>query len=129
MRTDLNLDNLKEIHEKLTNTIQFLSEEASKARDAGKIDSTQLQKAQIEWGKLETKELELRGLTDRLKIEIILNKDVNSSYSQILNATDHLNKAAEKIDDFSNVLSEIAKVVDVVTSTIKAIKSVSLTGF
>lgn len=124
MPTDLNLDRLNEIHEKLTSTIKFLSEEAGRARDAGKISAEEWQQEQSEWGKLETKALELQGLIDKLKIDTILNQDINSSYSQILYATANLKKAADKIDNVGNVLSKIAKVVDIITSTLKAIESV-----
>ncbi|WGV26319.1 hypothetical protein [Halotia branconii] len=124
MPTDLNLDHLKEVYEKLNNTIKFLSEEAGKARDDGRITAEEWQKEQSEWGKLETKALELQGLIDKSEISTILNKDINSSYSQILYATDNLKKSAEEIDNVGNVISEIAKVFDVVNSTINAIKSI-----
>ncbi|MEH2108922.1 hypothetical protein [Nostoc sp.] len=119
MATELNLDNLKKIHETLTNTIKILSEEAGKARDAGVIDTKEFLQAKDEWGKLETKVIEIQGLLDGLKLDSILNNNVNSSYSQIMDATNSLQQAAKKIDNFGNFLSEIAKVVDIVTRTIK----------
>ncbi|ODH02264.1 hypothetical protein A4S05_25190 [Nostoc sp. KVJ20] len=124
MTTELNIDHLKEIHDQLTNTIKFLSEEAGKARDNGRIDRTKFTQAKDEWGKLETKAVELQGLIDGVKLGSILNNDVNSSYSQILSATNSLQEAAKKIknENFGGFLSEIAKVIDIVTSTIKAIK-------
>ncbi|MBE8998812.1 hypothetical protein IQ274_11435 [Nostoc sp. LEGE 12447] len=122
MTTELNIDHLKEIHDQLTNTIKFLSEEAGKARDDGRIDSTKFIQAKDKWGKLETKAIELQGLIDGVKLGSILNNDVNSSYSQILKATNSLQEAAKKIENFEDFLSEIAKVIDIVTSTIKAIK-------
>ncbi|MEH1973992.1 MAG: hypothetical protein V7L02_12500 [Nostoc sp.] len=122
MTTELNIDHLTEIHETLTNTIKFLSEEAGKAHDDGRIDPGEFLQAKDEWGKLETKAIELQGLIDGVKLGSILNNDVNSSYSQILSATNSLQQAAKKIERFGDFLSEIAKVIDIVTSTIKAIK-------
>ncbi|WP_392479317.1 hypothetical protein [Nostoc sp. C110] len=122
MTTELNIDHLKEIHEQLTNTIKFLSEEAGKAKDDERITSRQFIQAKDEWGKLEIKAIELQGLIDGVKLGSILNNDVNSSYSQILKATNSLQEAAKKIEKFEDFLSEIAKVIDIVTSTIKAIK-------
>jgi chromosome segregation ATPase len=124
MTTELNIDHLKEIHDQLTNTIKFLSEEAGKAKDDERITSRQFIQAKDEWGKLETKASELQGLIDGVKLGSILNNDVNSYYSQILKATNSLQEAAKKIEKFGDFLSEIAKVIDIVTSTIKAIKPV-----
>ncbi|QHG18381.1 hypothetical protein [Nostoc sp. ATCC 53789] len=124
MTTELNIDHLKEIHDQLTNTIKFLSEEAGKAKDDERITSRQFIQAKDEWGKLETKASELQGLIDGVKLGSILNNDVNSSYLQILKATNSLQEAAKKIEKFGDFLSEIAKVIDIVTSTIKAIKPV-----
>ena len=120
----LNLNELKKIRQELTNTIEVVSTKAGEARDANKIDDRQWQEARDEWGKLETQESALQALIDKLKLDFILDSKVD-----ILQATEKLNKAAQKIDNFDNFLSEIGKVGGIVASTITAIQTGGLLTF
>jgi hypothetical protein len=118
----MNKDDLIKTSKKLTTVIKLLEKNAETSRDDGKISPEQFLKAKDEWEKLETKALELKGLIDQIELEEITNPDVNSAFSNIINATGKLENAAQKIVNVGNVLTEIANVVDVVTSAIDAIK-------
>jgi hypothetical protein len=123
MSTELDLDDLKKMRQELFNTIEFVKNEAGNARDNGKINDQQFQQAQVEWGKLETKELELQGLIMALQLDFLLNTNVDSPRSRIIQATERLKTAAQNIEIFGNFLSEIAKVIDIFADTIKAIQT------
>ncbi len=118
----MNKDDLIEVSQKLTHIIRLLKENAETSRDEGKITAQDFLKAKDKWEKLETKALEMRGVIDQLTLQEITNPDVNSAYSNIIAATNKLQKAAQKIVNFGNLLTEIANVIDVATSVIDAIK-------
>jgi hypothetical protein len=129
MSTKLNIGNLKRIRAELTNTINLVRTEANNAFDARKISDSEWQQAKDEWGKLETQESELQGLINSLELEFILDTNVESPRSRILQATNRLEAAARNIDEFGSFLSEIAKVIDIFASTITAIQTGGLLTF
>jgi hypothetical protein len=112
MSTELDLDDLKKMRQELFNTIEFVKNEAGNARDNGKINDTQFLDAQVEWGKLETQESTLQGLIMALQLDFLLDTNVDSPRSQIIQATNRLEQAARRIELFGNFLLEIAKVID-----------------
>lgn len=125
MSTKLDLNDLQKMREELSNTIEFIRKEAGKARDFDppKISDRQWQQAKDEWGELETKELELQGEIDKLKLDFLLNTNVDSPRSRIIQATERLKTAAQHIEIFGAFLSEIGKVIGIFADTIKAIQT------
>lgn len=129
MSTKLNLGNLKKIRAALTNAINVVRTEANAAFDSREISDSEWQQAKDKWGELETDESELQGLINELELEFILDTDVNSPRSRILQATNRLENAARNIDEFGSFLSEIANVINIFASTVKAIQSGGLLTF
>lgn len=123
MSTKLNLGDLQNMRQELFNTIEFVKNEAGNARDAGKIDDTKYQEAQVKWGELETQESTLQGLIMNLQLDFLLNTNINSPRTQIIQATNRLEQAARRIDLFGDFLLEIAKVIDIFANTINAIET------
>jgi hypothetical protein len=115
----------------LSSTIEVVKKEAGKARDfhPPKISDQQFQQAQVEWGKLETQESTLQGLIMTLELDFLLDTNVDSPKSRIMQATNSLKTAAQRIDNFRSFLSEIGKVVGIFASTINAIKTGGLLTF
>lgn len=123
MSTKLNIGNLKRIRAELTSTINVVRTEANNAFDTREISDSQWQQAKDEWGKLEILEIELQGLINHLELGFILNTNVESPRSRILQATNRLEAAARNIDEFGSFSSEIAKVINIFASTITAIQT------
>ena len=120
MSTELNLGNLKKIRQELTKAINFVREKVNDAFDLGEISRQEWQQAKDGWGELETIESELQALINGKELDFILDTNIESPRSQILQATNQLENAAQKIDDFGNLLSEIAKISNILTNIINA---------
>lgn len=129
MSTELDKDNLIAIRKeltstinKLTSTIDEIKKKVHKAWETEKINDSKWQQAKDQWDELETQENELQGLIHGLELEFILNTNVESSRSRILDATNRLEDAATNIEEIDSFLLNIKDVIAIVASTIKAIK-------
>lgn len=123
MSTELKLDDLKKICQELTKLINTIREEVSDAFDMGEISTQQFLRAKDKWGDLETIELELQGYIDHTELDFILNTNVDSPYSRILQATNRLKNSARNINNFNNFLSDVTEVLNIFTSTVQAVKT------
>ena len=122
MSTELKLDDLKKIRQELEKLINTIREEVSDAFDMGEISTQQFLRAKDKWGDLETIELELQGYIDHKELDFILNTNVDSPYSRILQATNRLKNSARNIDNFNNFLSDVTEVLNIFTSTVQAVQ-------
>ncbi|KST69010.1 hypothetical protein [Mastigocoleus testarum] len=123
MSTELKLDDLKKIRQELTKLINIIRAEVSDAFDMGEISTQQWLRARDKWGDLETIELELQGYIDYIELDFILNTNVDSPYSRILQATNSLKNSARNIDNFNNFLSDVTEVLNIFTSTVRAFQT------
>ena len=121
MSTEMNLGNLKKSRQALTEAINVVRKKANDAFDARKISDSKWQQIKDKWGELETKESELQGLLNQLELDFLLNTNVESPRSRILQATNRLENAARNIDEFGSFLSEIANVINIFTNIVQAI--------
>ena len=123
MSTELKLDDLKKICQELTKLINTIREEVSDAFDMGEISTQQFLRAKDKWGDLETIELELQGYIDHTELDFILNTNVDSPYSRILQATNRLKNSARNINNFNNFLSDVTEVLNIFTSTVQTVQT------
>ncbi len=130
MNTNLNLDNLKKIHQELTAAIDVAKTEANKAFESRKISDQEFLQAKDEWGKLEVQESKLRGLIMAKELDFILNiNEEDSPSSRILQATNRLRSSARDLDNFGSFLSAIADVIKIAGSVITAIQTGGILTF
>ncbi len=123
MPTELTLNNLKIIRQDLGDAIDVIRNKALEAYESRKISRSNLLKAKNEWGKLENSYIELAGLIMNKELDFILDTDVESPHSRIIQATNSLENAAQRIDNFASFLSEIGRVLGIFTSITKAIST------
>ena len=120
MSTELNLGNLKKIRQALTKAINVVREEVNDAFDLGEISVQEWQQAKDGWGKLETIESKIQALINGKELDFILDTNIESPRSRILQATNKLENAAQNIDNFGKLLSEIANIFNILTNIINA---------
>lgn len=123
MNKTLNLDELKALRKELSGTIHIIREEAFKAFEEKEIDQSQFQDAKDYWQELQIKESLLMGIIMSSELDFLLDTNINSPMSKIIQATQKLKKAARKIEDFQEFLKTVADVIEVFGVVVKAIQS------
>jgi len=113
MSDKLSIANLSRLLNELTNLIKIIKDEATEARAAREISSSEFIQVKDEWGKLETLQLRLKGLIDSQSLDYLLDTNVDSPRSRILQATERLKDATRNIDNIGAFLSSVADVISI----------------
>jgi len=119
----LNLDDLKDSRRKLSDSINITRSQAFDALDHHKITSSQFQDAKYNWQMLQIQESQLTGQIISLQLDFLLDTNVNSPLSRIIQATDKLKAATTNIQEFEKFLGSITDVIEIFASVIKAIQN------
>ena len=119
----LDLDDLKNCRKKLSDLINEIRSKAFDALDDRKISSSEFQDARDNWQMLQIQESRLMGQIMSLELNFLLDTNVDTPLSKIVQATDKLNAAAINIEDFQKFLGAVTDVIEIFASVIKAIQN------
>jgi 5'-deoxynucleotidase YfbR-like HD superfamily hydrolase len=120
--TKLSLDDLKACRKELSDSINVTRHEAFEALGDRRISSAEFQDARDYWQQLQIYESKLQGLIMSLQLDFLLDTNVDSPRSRIVQATDKLKTAARRIQEFQNFLAAVADVIEIFAGVIKAIQ-------
>lgn len=108
---------------------QAYDESMTKVEDEfqqGNITQTQFDRAVDELQKLKLQLMRLLGAIMTMKLNALLNVDIDSPTARIGIAINKLEKASQKIDKFSAFLQSVAEVIQIATGLIVAIQTGSI---
>lgn len=125
--TALDVIDLKNCREKLSEAVQVIRDEKFKALDNGIINLREFREIRDEQLELESIENRLVILIIDLQIDSLLDTDVDDSpRAKIIAATNKLIEATKKLEEFNMFLQLISKIINLFSAVVTGISTPSL---